>query len=99
MCTRFIFFLVFFYALSGMSQRTEIYNEKIKTIRMCVGKDSGMLPVLRLNSNDKLEVSFDELSHDYHRDYMPISVQRICLFPIMSGVSLTKNSLKIIRRA
>ena len=67
MCTRFIFFLVFFYALSGMSQRTEIYNEKIKTIRMCVGKDSGMLPVLRLNSNDKLEVSFDELSHDYHR--------------------------------
>ena len=54
-------------AQPACGQRTVIFNDNVKTVTMTVGDDTGRLPVMRIGSDDRLRVSFDELSHDYHR--------------------------------
>lgn len=50
------------------AQLTEIYDKNVKTVELKVNEDvSGKLPVIKLGANDELHISFDELSHDYHR--------------------------------
>lgn len=44
-----------------------IYAQNIKTLQVIVNQDWLSPPVMKLNSNDVLNVSFDEMSHDYHR--------------------------------
>lgn len=67
------FILYLLAALGGglnvaQAQRTVIYDDKVKTVQLRVNDNTtNRLPVLRLNSSDILQVSFDELSHDYHR--------------------------------
>lgn len=55
-------------ALAAAGQRTVIYDDNIKTVCLSVGDAKiEALPVMRLGSADRLQVNFDELSHDYHR--------------------------------
>ena len=45
----------------------KVYNPQVKSLQVVVNQNWQSLPVMKLNSEDRLHVSFDELSHDYHR--------------------------------
>ena len=45
----------------------KIYDPQVKSLQAVVNNNWLSLPVMKLNSADHLYVSFDELSHDYHR--------------------------------
>jgi hypothetical protein len=61
-----LFGLVAISALAG-SYSNRIYDPQIKSLQAVVNNNWTSLPVMRLYSNDVLNISFDELSHDYHR--------------------------------
>ena len=44
-----------------------IYNPQIKSLQAVVNQDWLSPAVMRLGSDDVLNVAFDELSHQYHR--------------------------------
>ncbi|MDR0370528.1 MAG: DUF5103 domain-containing protein [Prevotellaceae bacterium] len=44
--------------------RTGVFDANIKTLRTLVADEPFGLPVIELNSNDVLEISFDEMSHE-----------------------------------
>lgn len=44
--------------------RTRIFDENIRSLQLKVNENALSLPVITLNGNDKLEISFDEMSHD-----------------------------------
>lgn len=67
---KFLFsILVFLVPIYGMGQpgRTTKMTANLRTLRMTVDGDASRFPVLKLNSNEKLEVSFDDLTHEYQR--------------------------------
>lgn len=45
----------------------KIYSPQVKSLQVVVNQNWQSLPVMKLNSADRLYVGFDELSHDYHR--------------------------------
>lgn len=47
--------------------RTDVFSEKIKTLQVIQPEDWRAPPVIHLNEQDIIEISFDELSHDYKR--------------------------------
>lgn len=67
---KFLFsILVFLVPIYGMGQPgcTTKMAANLRTLRMTVDGDASRFPVLKLNSNEKLEVSFDDLTHEYQR--------------------------------
>lgn len=67
---KFLFsILVFLVPIYGMGQpgRTTKMAANLRTLRMTVDGDASRFPVLKLNSNEKLEVSFDDLTHEHQR--------------------------------
>lgn len=67
---KFLFSILFFLVpIYGMGQpgRTTKMAANLRTLRMTVDGDASRFPVLKLNSNEKLEVSFDDLTHEYQR--------------------------------
>lgn len=61
----FLFFLAI--ATSLQAQRNEILVPEIKTVQVIVNDDWTLPPIVNLNSDDFLRISFDELTHEYHR--------------------------------
>lgn len=61
-----LFFLVPIYEM-GQPGRTTKMAANLRTLRMTVDGDASRFLVLKLNSNEKLEVSFDDLTHEYQR--------------------------------
>ena len=55
--------------LSGWGQpgRTSKMATNLRTLRLAVDGDVSRFPVLKLNSGEILEVSFDDLTHEYRR--------------------------------
>ena len=55
--------------LSGWGQpgRTSKMAANLRTLRLAVDGDVSRFPVLKLNSGEILEVSFDDLTHEYRR--------------------------------
>ena len=45
----------------------KIYDPQVKSLQVVVNQNWQSLPVMKINSADRLYVGFDELSHDYHR--------------------------------
>jgi len=45
----------------------KILKENIKSLEVILNNDFMALPIMQLNSDDRLSISFDELSHNYHR--------------------------------
>ena len=45
----------------------KIYDPQVKSLQVVVNQNWLSLPVMKLNSADRLNIGFDELSHDYHR--------------------------------
>lgn len=58
--------LCFLLALNSQAEN-RTYNPQVKTLQAVVNQDWLSPTVMRLHSDDVLYVSFDELSHDYHR--------------------------------
>lgn len=58
-----------FYGLSLTAQpgKTTYLDPSLHTLRMRVDGDAERMPIIQLNSGEQLEVSFDELTHEYRR--------------------------------
>lgn len=53
--------------LNVLAQKNEIYDSNIATLQVVAGNDWMSMPVVKLNSDVPINISFDELSHNYHR--------------------------------
>ena len=53
--------------LNICAQRHEILSPRIMTLRVMVNNDWNKLPVMRLNSVDRLHIDFDDMTHEYSR--------------------------------
>ena len=64
-----IFFLslVFICNLNICAQRNEILDKNIASLQVVANNDWLSLPIITLNSNDFINISFDNLTHEYHR--------------------------------
>ena len=59
--------VMFLLPSNSFSQWVNLYSENIKTMRTIVNNDWEKLPILHLNSDDYITISFDEMSHTYNR--------------------------------
>ena len=57
----------FFVAVLSFAQRTVVYDEGVHSVRLETKRGVSGLPVLVLGSEDRLYVSFDDLTHEYRR--------------------------------
>ena len=67
MKTIFTLILTLCAALCQANGRNTIYDTNVKTLQVVVNKDWLSPAVMELKSSDVLHISFDEMSHDYHR--------------------------------
>jgi hypothetical protein len=54
-------------SLQAQVYQTKIHNEQIRTLTVYPGGDWSTIPVIELGTDNYIEISFDELSHDYKR--------------------------------
>ena len=54
-------------AANWIGYSNQMLDSHIKSLQAVVNNNWTSLPVMRLGSNDVLNISFDELSHNYHR--------------------------------
>lgn len=47
------------------AQSNRIYRNNYKTLNLCVNDNQMLPPIITLNSDDCIEISFDEMSHEY----------------------------------
>ena len=59
--------LLSFTLFMAKAQRNEILVPDVKTIQVIANGDWMAPPIVSLNPEDYLEISFDELTHQYHR--------------------------------
>ena len=64
-----IFFLslVFICNLNICAQRNEMLDKNIASLQVVANNDWLSLPIITLNSNDFVNISFDDLTHEYRR--------------------------------
>lgn len=53
-------------SLSGKGQQNRVLTPLIKTLQVKTNGNWMAPPIIRLNTNDYVEISFDELTHEYH---------------------------------
>ncbi|MBR1400616.1 MAG: DUF5103 domain-containing protein [Prevotella sp.] len=49
------------------AQRNEIYKPEIATLQVVAGERWLSMPIVRLNGDEVINISFDDLTHEYHR--------------------------------
>lgn len=49
------------------AQRHKVFNDRISTLAVVAGNDWQSLPAMKLYSDDVINISFDDLTHTYHR--------------------------------
>lgn len=59
--------LMFLVCATAFCQRNVSFSERIRTVECVVNGDRQKPPVISLNSNDVVTVSFDDMTHDYVR--------------------------------
>ncbi len=52
---------------TAMGQRNEIFSEDIKTLQVIAGNRWMDIPVVSLNGNEAIHISFDDMTHEYRR--------------------------------
>ena len=63
-----IFFIAFSMSIVFLhAQRTQVLKNDINTVIISTGGNSHALPVIRLGSSDQFELTFDQMSNEYHR--------------------------------
>lgn len=70
---RLILCVLLIITLSVKAQKNEVFTSNIQSLLVKVNNNWLAPPIINLNSDDVLEVSFDELSHEYHRFQYVIS--------------------------
>ena len=63
----FFLLLVFICNLNICAQRNEILDKNIASFQVVANNDWLSLPIITLHSNDFVNISFDDLTHEYHR--------------------------------
>lgn len=53
--------------LTAYAQKSQILSERIHTLQVRKNGDWQSLPVITLGTDDRIEITFDEFSHDYRR--------------------------------
>ena len=53
--------------LAVAAQKHVVADGNIRSLQVTVNGEAGLLPVIRLGSDDVLEFSFDDLTHEYYR--------------------------------
>ena len=59
--------LVIFCTLAMTAQRHEIMSDHIATLQVVADNDWLTMPVIRLNSGQRIHIEFDDLTHQYNR--------------------------------
>ena len=59
--------MLMLFVMRGMSQQHEIYMDNIRTLQVLVNNQWNQTPIIHLGTNDYINVSFDDLTHEYHR--------------------------------
>ncbi|MGM9705840.1 MAG: DUF5103 domain-containing protein [Prevotella sp.] len=68
MCARqFFFSLVLLMSIGMSAQRNEILSTRIASLQVVAGDRWLSPPVMELKSDDRINISFDDLTHEYHR--------------------------------
>ncbi len=60
-------------SLPAKAQRNEVLSPHIQSLQIKVNNNWLAPPIIILNSEDVMEISFDELSHEYHRFQYEVS--------------------------
>ena len=60
-----VFFLLF--STSSLAQRHEVLTGNIHSLRVLTSQQEIGLPIISLNAGDYVDISFDVMTHDYHR--------------------------------
>lgn len=50
-----------------VAQRSVVYDDNIRTLTLSTSMGQSVMPVLRMGTDDRLTVSFDDLMHNYRR--------------------------------
>ena len=66
-CRLLVLVLCTLLALTEAAARSVVYDPQVKTLQVVVNQDWLSPPVMRLGTDDVLNVGFDELSHNFHR--------------------------------
>lgn len=64
---KFFYFLFFICITTNRLSAHIIYDNNIKSLQVVVNDDWLTIPIMKLNTSDFLNISFDQLSHIYHR--------------------------------
>lgn len=59
--------LLSFCTLTASAQRNEIKSDRIATLQVVAGDDWLSPPVITLGGEDAITISFDDMTHEYHR--------------------------------
>lgn len=54
-------------ALPANAQFNKVFDENIASLRVVAGDDWTAMPIINLNGNVPINISFDDLTHEYHR--------------------------------
>lgn len=60
-------FLVTIFSCNVAAQRNQIFSERIKTLQVMVDDNWMDIPVMKLHSDSKIYIFFDDMTHTYHR--------------------------------
>ncbi len=63
----FILGLIISIATPGHAQLNEIYNPQIASLQVIAGNNWRSLPLISLNGEERINIDFDDLTHEYHR--------------------------------
>lgn len=68
-CKRLLFigFLMLTMNINSLAQRNLIFNNRIKSLQVIAGTRWLDMPIITLNSEEKINISFDDMTHEYHR--------------------------------
>ena len=66
-CRLLVLVLCTLLALTEAAARSVVYDPQVKTLQVVVNQDWLSPPVMRLGTDDVLNIGFDELSHNFHR--------------------------------
>lgn len=60
-------FLMLTMIINSLAQRNLIFNNRIKSLQVMAGTRWLDMPIITLNSGEDINISFDDMTHEYHR--------------------------------
>ncbi len=60
-------FTILYGTFMALAQQNKVNVPHIKTLQVIANNDWTLPPIINLNTTEQIEISFDELTHEYHR--------------------------------